>query len=235
MKMTLRQVLNEIDSGKIVSEIERHFKECITKHFSQFKKYVGSEWPIPKFVLRQGTTNAGEFSYIPTNSTPQNQKLTINPDFAVEPFLKQIVFHETIHYVQANLRGSRISPYDIGPYKLAHDQYFMSKMADINSIEGSNFITVKQDARQLETAHKEFHVYGIETKSGQFATIWSPKAQPQLEKWLKDNASRYNNTFYFVTTDYYFKTKNTQFKGASLKWGVVEDPAKIEKMRPNKL
>lgn len=226
--MKLRQILNELDRKATTSLISKYFHECMNKFFSEYKKY---DWEIPTFKLRAGTSRAGEFSYIPTKSKPMQPTLTINPDFAGDDFLRSIVFHETIHFVQANLSGMKLEPYDQIRYERQddHDKFFHKMMNEMNSKEGSDYITVKQDATKLSTAYKKFFVYGFESNEGYFGYVWSPTENSKVENWLNTaGKQKYKNIFKFETDDYWFKTKKSQIKGNSLNFGVIEDSSKIE-------
>lgn len=232
--MKLMNIFESLLVETNASLIEKYFNECISRHFPEYRKYVGSDWPIPKFRLRSGTKNAGVFSFIPTGKTPLNQTLTINTDFAGEKFLRSIVFHETIHYVQANLSGMKLPPYDANRYKVDHDAYFMDMMRKINSVEGENYITIKQDAGQLDVASKPFFVYGFVTHKNQYAYAWSTIPVQEMSKWLKNVAiEKYKSIFEFETSDYYFKTGKQKFTKSSfsfnspdVKFGVVDKPEK---------
>lgn len=229
--MKLRQLLNEIDRKATTALISKYFYECLNKYFSEYKKY---DWEVPNFKLRAGTRNAGEFSYIPTKSKPMEPTLTINPDFAIDDFLRPIVFHETIHFVQANLSGMKLEPYNEIRYEKRdhHDSFFKKMMNEMNSKEGSDYITITQDATKLTNAHKSFFVYGFENNLGQFAYVWSPKENAGIDNWLNAvGKQKHKNIFKFETNDYYFKTKNSQAKPATLRFGIIEEPSKIEMVK----
>jgi len=229
-----KSILTEADLNAIKKNTEQYFNQCMAKYFSEYRGKM-SEWGIPTFKVRSGTQNAGLFSYVPNIGKLSNQSITMNPDIAVNgELLRQVAFHETIHYVQTNLSVRRLSPYEDGKRTSIHDAYFIEMMNKINSGEGSNYVTVKQDAAEILVASKEFYVYGFEDDNGRVATVWSPTENSKLHNWLMHTGKeKYKNIFQFKTDDYYFKTSSSKLKGGTMKFTVVEKADKIELCKKN--
>ncbi len=229
-------LIQESGYGNIKSLTEKYFNECMNKYFSEYKKYMG-EWEIPIFKVRSGTATAGLYSYIPTKTNLLNQAITMNPDIAAngDDMVRRVAFHETIHYVQMNLAVRRLDPYpDRKVTNNGHDGFFHEMMGKINSKEGSNYITVKQDSSEIQVSNKEFYVYGFETNTGQFGSMWSPTEAPALKNWLETTAkAKHKNIFWFKTDDYYFKESKSKFKGNSLKFVGIDKPDKIDLCKKN--
>lgn len=221
----------EAGYGNIKSLTEKYFNECIDRYFQEYRSNMG-EWGIPVFKVRSGTATAGLFSYIPAKGRLMNQSITMNPDIAAngDDMLRRVVFHETIHYVQTNLSIRRLPPYQNGKSTDGHDSYFSEMMIRMNSVEGRDYVTVTQDATSIKVSSKEIYVYGIETNSGDFATVWSPTESEVVKSWLTTTArAKHKNIFWFTTNDYYFKEKGSKIKsGGSLRFAAVDKPDKVE-------
>lgn len=229
-------LIQESGYGNIKSLTEKYFNECMDRYFPEYKKYM-SEWGIPVFKVRSGTATAGLFSYIPNKGKLSNQSITMNPDIAAngDDMVRRVTFHETIHYVQTNLSIRRLPPYENGKNTDHHDKYFNDMMGKINSEEGKDYVTVKQDSEGIQVSSKEIYVYGIETNRGDFASVWSPTQSEELEKWLMTTAkAKYKNVFYFKTNDYYFKDSKSKLKnGGNLRFVGINKPDKIQMCRDN--
>lgn len=225
--MKLKQILNEIDKKTGIAEISKFFHECINKYFPEYKKFVGTDWDIPKFTIKSLQRNAGQFNYIPVRGKIGNPILIINTDFASSEFSRPITFHETIHYIQANLTARKLTPYESGKWKDAHDSYFIEKMNLINSKEGVNYVTKTENAEKLQVSANDFWVYGFITLKNEYAYMWSIKENDVMKNWINNVAQqKYPKTFIFKTNDYYFKTPQNRFSGTKLKFGVVDKPEK---------
>jgi len=224
-------LVQESGYGNIKSLTEKYFNECMSRYFQEYKSSM-EEWGIPVFKVRSGTATAGLFSYIPAKGRLMNQAMTMNPDIAAngDDMLRRVVFHETIHYVQTNLSIRRLPPYQDGKSTDDHDKYFTDMMGKINSGEGQDYVTVKQDATNIKVSSKEIYVYGIETNSGDFATVWSPTESEAVKSWLTTTGkAKHKNVFWFTTNDYYFKEAGSKIKsGGSMRFAGVDKPDKIE-------
>ena len=234
LRKLIESLLTEADLNAIKKNTEQYFNQCMAKYFSEYRGKM-SEWGIPTFKVRSGTQNAGLFSYVPNIGKLSNQSITMNPDIAANgELLRRVAFHETIHYVQTNLSVRRLPPYEDGKRTSVHDAYFIEMMNKINSGEGSNYVTVKQDAVEILVASKEFYVYGIEDDKGRFATVWSPTENSTMYNWLiRTGKEKYENIFQFKTDDYYFKTSLSKFTRGSIKFALVENADKIELCKKN--
>jgi hypothetical protein len=222
--MKLKKLLVETLSK---NEVEKLFLLCIKKYFSEYYSEI-NEWGIPKFTLVDMPSKAGLFVYIPRKGSIANPVLKINKDFNTESFYKPVIYHETIHYIQANLVARNLPPYESGKWKDPHDAYFHKMAEKINSIEGENFITATHDVNKhgSPTMNTPIYVYGFfyGSKPG---FVWSKEPSDKLNDYILQR----DKPFKFETQDFWYK--NSQLKvnpttTKSLKFGIISDPDRIE-------
>ena len=225
--MKLRKLLNEGKYDVSKQNMKIWFEECIKKYFSEYKDRIGTEFFYPTFEIKTDQKRAGWFKSSFIGDKPITPVIGLNPDF-IEHTAKNIVFHETIHYIQANTYGYT-------KYKLAsnggHDSFFIEKMNKINSIEGKDFITIKQETQSLanKSTSKTFWVYGILTHDGTFAFAHSSKTNDNIEQHLikQKNAGKYKKVYKFQTNIFKYKIGSVNKTG--LKFNIpVEQPTEYE-------
>lgn len=212
--MNLRNIIEASKYDTSKSQMKQWFIQCISKYFPQHKPDVGNDWEMPTFLIKTDKKRAGWFQCSFKGDIVVNPVITVNPDF-VHSTMRNIVFHETIHYVQANVYGYT-------KYRLAqnggHDSFFIEMMNKINSGEGQGFVTVKQDSQQL-SGNKEFWVYGVKTTRGEFGFLSTAKQNPLILNHLKQGIGvRYVDVYEFKTAE--LKYKIGSFTKRSLKLGV---------------
>ncbi len=227
--MKLKTILNEVTS---TSKLEYFFKECMQKYFPEYYSDI-QEWGIPKFSITSMPTKAGLFVYQPRTGHIVNPVLKINKDFVDDDkFLRPVVFHETIHYVQANIVARRIKPYLDGKWRVVHDAYFIEKMNKINAVEGNDYVTPTHNVSThgQPPSKDTIHIYGY-FHGSRPVYMWTVKPSEKLEKYM----STKDKPFYFSTNDSWFKTPPQQFRDSAktLKLGIVDDPDKIVLVNKN--
>lgn len=211
------------------SDIQKYFFECLNKYFPEYSKKT-SEWGIPKFSLRSGITEGGYYSHASFwgRGYVTDQQITVNKDLSNnESIFRSVVFHETIHYVQVNLVARKLHPYTNEKPLDYHDNFFMQMLKKINSVEGNNYIKVSEqidDLADLKTV-KPFFVYGIITKSNQYAYVWTVSSQPDLDDFFKRliTQNKYKSVFKIEVDLFWFKVAKFKYKkGSSIKFAVIE-------------
>lgn len=225
--MKLWDILQEAKYDIHKSNMKIWFDECIRKFFPEFKNKIGSEWEYPTFVIKTDKNRAGWFKCSFIKDKVVNPIIGINPDF-VEYTAKNITFHETIHYVQANTYGyTRYAFVSNG----GHDSFFIEKMNSINSIAGSGFVTVKQETQSLgdKDTNKIFWVYGVMMLDGDFAFVHSVKLNESILQHLlkQKNNGRYKKVYSFQTKQFKYKIGSVSKTG--LKLSIPNDqPAEVD-------
>lgn len=219
--MKLRNILEEGKYDVHKSNMKTWFDECIRKFFPEFKNKIGSEWEYPTFEIKTDKNRAGWFKCSFMRDKVINPIIGINPDF-VEYTAKNITFHETIHYVQGNTYGyTRYAHASNG----GHDSFFIEKMNSINAVEGSGFVTIKQETQSMadKDTNKTFWVYGVLMADGDFAFAHSSKLnEPMLQHLLKQKTNgRYKKVYSFQTKMFKYKIGSVSKTG--LKLGIPND------------
>lgn len=219
-----------LENSKV--QMEAHFIACMKKYFPEYYHLI-SQWGKPKFSIRDMPSKAGLFSYKFVNNSVTDQVIHINKDFMEEPFLKSVMFHETIHYVQANLVARKLSPYVSGKWSTdGHDKYFFDMVSKMNSVEGDNFVSRNHDASQTNPALKDsIYIYGF-VDSRYYAYVWSNKPLQNIQNFLEKQSRiyRYKGIFNFTTNDLWYKSPTTKVtdKTTKFKFGIITDADKIE-------
>lgn len=213
------QFSNFLNEGKYDStklKMEKYFNECSKKYFSEFS----GMYKNPVFVVKEHVGWAGWFS-------ASRNEIGVVPELSLDDnVLKSTIFHETIHFYQDN----SYNPKKDEGKKADHGRWFISKMEEINKGEGVGFVRPKEDAVNVKNTVNSFWVYGIITKDGMYAYIWTPNEVESIDEWINGKAKNtYAGTFKFQTNDYYYKTPGQQYKkGKSMKFGGIDDKSKIE-------
>lgn len=220
-----------LENSKV--QMEAHFIACMKKYFPEYYPLI-NQWGKPKFSIRDMPSKAGLFSYKFTANSVSDQVIHMNKDLMEEPFLKSIMFHETIHYVQVNLVARKIAPYISGKWPGdGHDKYFFEMVSKMNSIEGENFVSKTHD--MIHNAPKalgdSINVYGF-YDGRYYAYVWSSKPSQHMQDALNKLNSRnnYKAIFNFKTDDPWYKTPPQKItdKTTKFKFGIVDDATKIE-------
>lgn len=216
--MKLRYLLNEGKYDAIKLLMKKYFIACSKKYFPDFH----GKYPVPTFEIKSHHW-AGWFK-------SSGNIIGISNDLAAqtdEYNIKSTVYHETIHYYQFHTYAPKQWTYITNG---GHDAFFKEKMLAINSIEGSGFINIKHQHSKIAKSATEITVYGFVDNQNNYAFMWTPKPNEKMINWINTSAkSRYKNIFIFSTDDFYFKTNQNRYKGGpSLKFGIIEEPSKIE-------
>ena len=216
--MKLRNIIeaSKYDVSKI--QMKQWFIQCITKYFFFYLSDLGNDWEMPTFLIKTHKSRAGWFQCSFKGDIVVNPVITVNPNF-VHSTARNIVFHETIHYVQANTFGNR-------KYSMmangGHDSFFIEMMNKINSGEGQGFVTVKQDTQQL-SGNKEFWVYGVKTTRGEFGFLSTAKQNlPVLNALKKGLGVRYDDVYEFKTDKLKYKIGSVSKRGMSLGVPIIQ-------------
>lgn len=209
--MQLTQILNELKWDETKAAMRQHFDDCSRKYF---RAYQGS-FPMPEFVIKTDAKKAGWFNGEYTSKyVPNTSLIGVNPDFLGDSeMFRGIMYHETIHYYQFHT-------YSFRQYKHApnggHDEQFIKDMERINAGEGKRLVTLKQETATIEKALTgKFWVYGIKTKSGEYAFAHTKRKNDKAVEFLTSivNKGRYDDGYVFETDEYKYKIGSFGPKG----------------------
>lgn len=230
--MKIRKLLEAGKYDVHKSNMKTWFDECIRKYFPEFKNKVGSDWEYPTFEIKTDKNRAGwhKCSFSRSSGKAINPTIGLNPDF-LNHTARNITFHETIHYVQANTYGyTKFANAANG----GHDAYFIQMMNKINASEGPNYITVKQEMEALDNkeTNKSFWVYGVMTSDKEFGFAYTSKPNDKVKQFLINakNSKRYKKIYEFQSN--LFKYKVGSITKTSYNFGIPNNQpteAELEK------
>lgn len=224
--MKLKWLLLEKKHDVTKNQMKLWFNECMRKFFNKHYDKIGNEWPMPVFEVKSNKTRAGWYMCSFKGDAVVNPVIGLNPDF-LDHAAKNIIFHETIHYVQSN----EYSYYQFSQASnKGHDTFFTEYMNKINAVEGADFVTVKQDTANLDVVSggKEFWVYGIKTHKNEFGFAYSATERPNVVEHLKKQKSinKYKQIYAFKSNK--FKYKIGSITKTGIKFGVPNEQENIE-------
>lgn len=220
--MKLVNILQEAALAEIKSQMRQYFIDCSQKYFAA---YAG-KFPMPEFKIKADSRRAGWFSANYIGDQRGNTSITINSDFVGDPeIVRGIIYHETIHYYQ-------FYTYSYFEYKYArdggHDAFFNTKMAEINSGEGQELVTRRQNASMIDAAASgKFWAYGVRTRNGEYGFVHTKRKNAELIdyiKWLVDSGL-YTDAYAFETDKFFFKIGT--YKNGRLRFAIPHDQNKI--------
>jgi hypothetical protein len=220
-----------IENTQLKSKIEEYFYECMKKHFSEYYKYI-REWGVPKFELMSNPRYAGLFVYLarPRQLDLINQSIKINRDITtnVDNF-RSVVFHETIHYVQYNLKVRGLYPYEL-PFRDTgdgHDAEFFSWVKSINRVEGSNFVKRSEELDVNLKSYKPFYIYGVvDQKDNGLYYYWTVRFNEKAASTLAVLVERgWKSPFILKVDVARLKSANVRFNKSRISLGRIDDDA----------
>ncbi len=222
--MKIKKLLFEKKHDITKNQMQKWFNECMRKFFNQ---YIDEGWSSPSFEVKTDKNRAGWYKCSFKGNEVINPIIGLNSDF-IEHTARNIIFHETIHYVQSNV-------YTYHQYKYAsnsgHDAFFIEYMNKINAVEGKDFVTVKQDTKDLDTVSggKNFWVYAIKTHGNEFGFAYSITERPNVLDYLKKQKklNKYKQIYVFPSNK--FKYKIGLITKTSIKFRIPSDQTNMEK------
>jgi hypothetical protein len=224
----LKQLLLEYNKQDILNKMYQYWKECLQKYFDRDE--VGGKYPRPNFEIKKDNNRSAWFKYTwlrgPAYEMYRSHDMTIgiNPDFATDDeSIKANIYHETIHYYEFLLL-----PYEQHK-KNTHEHHgdFFKKMMDkINSGEGKQLVTIKQEVTTDTKSNKVFWVYGYRLKFDygyEYSFSWTQRKNDNIINFLAKTSDRYDNIYLFQTDKYVFKKMHQQI-GTRLQFSKFKDP-----------
>jgi hypothetical protein len=218
-----------VESAALKSKIEDYFYECMRKHFSEYIKSI-REWGVPKFTLMSDPRYAGLFVYTayPYAMKLDSQSIKINRDITTnQEVFKSTVFHETIHYVQYNLKVRELPPYN-RPFRDTgdgHDREFYSWLKAINRIEGSDFVKKSEELSVTLKSYKPFYIYGaVNPKDNGMYYYWTVRFSEKAANTLNILVDRgWKSPFILEVDTARLKSPNVRFKQSKLRMGGIDN------------
>ncbi len=190
---SLTQLYTESKSS-ILALMSKYYDEVMNKYLNKYmvdqKIFINS----PSFGVKSHPR--WHAWYNPTESAIYIS--TTTAEHADAQFIKSLMYHEAIHYVQTCLNADRSNP---------HGSFFIKCMNDINRGEGYELVKIK-DEEVIYDSDKPFRVIGFKDNNGYyFAKITKESTLESSIEICKKIAKRYNSTdvFTFMCTLGYFK------------------------------
>jgi len=165
----LINIINEeYNKRQTLGEMENYFNECIKMFYSEYKSQINDgTFLYPKFAIERLPGNQiGLCSYSWNNRTKEiigDITIHLHTDYATNEMVKSVIFHETIHFIQANLKNHKLEPYPFGTDKSnAHDSFFFSECSRMNVVLGTDFIKKSATIDNFTDLSNSFYVYVVD-------------------------------------------------------------------------
>lgn len=204
----LRDIMSEGKYAASEADMKKWFDECMRKYFPQYvskitrpfrtipktgiaEQYIDPDWKdnwvYPDLQVKslkgRGSTGICQTSRIKRNGQIVMPIIAVSPEY-IKTDGRSIVFHETIHYVQAYTYTPIEHKYMSNG---GHDSFFKEMMNKMNAVEGENYITIEYDQTtksDSETIGTNLWVY-LFVKDGKWGAASFSRKSPKTVEFFK--------------------------------------------------